>query len=245
MRVYILSDVHIKFTHSNPKEQARHERILSFLKSLVGKADLLVLNGDIFDLWAEWRYGIIKQYFPALKLLADIVESGCKIVYVSGNHDFWFGDFFTQYLGAELHDRSYSFNADGKRILISHGDLFTLNDTRYKIFRRLVRSPLIRKLFSILHPDLALSLGNKLSRTSSVKRITKSSHKARVAGLELFAKKQITAGKYDYVVMGHSHNPVLIPIGNGFYANGGDWLRHNSFITIIDGKLELSQYQTD
>jgi hypothetical protein len=45
--------------------------------------------------------------------------------------------------------------------------------------------------------------------------------------------------------MGHSHNPVLIPIGNGFYANGGDWLRHNSFITIIDGKLELGQYQTD
>ncbi len=245
MRIYILSDVHIKFAHSSPEEQARHDRILSFLKSLVGKADLLVLNGDIFDLWAEWRFGLIKQYFPALKLLADIAESGCKIVYVSGNHDFWFGDFFTKYLGAELHDRSYGFNADGKRILISHGDLFTLNDTRYKIFRRLVRSPFVRKIFSILHPDLALSLGNKLSRTSSVKRIAKSSHKARVAGLELFARKQIQAGKYDYVIMGHSHNPVLIPIGEGFYANGGDWLRHNSFITIIDGKLELCQYQTD
>ena len=244
MKICIVSDVHYKFTGLTHEDQARQLMVLDFFRSLIGAYDLMVLNGDIFDLWSESKFGIIKQHFPLLKVLADIREAGCKLVYISGNHDFWFGDFFRDYLGAEIYDKSYSLTADGKRIFFSHGDLFTINDLRYKIFRYLIRSSLIRRIYSLMHPDLALSLGSKLSRTSSKRKLQKPNQRRRSEGLELYASKLIKNDKYDFVFMGHSHKPVLKPYDKGFYGNSGDWLRSFSYIKVIDGIPEICQYES-
>lgn len=244
MRICVVSDVHYKFTGLKPGDQDRQQMVLDFFRSLIGSYDLLVLNGDIFDLWSESKFGIIKQHFPLLKVLADIREAGCKLVYISGNHDFWFGDFFRDYLGAELYDRSFSLTADGKRFFFSHGDLYTINDLRYKIFRYLIRSRPIRTIYSLMHPDLALSLGNKLSRTSSKRKPQKPKQRRRSEGLELYASKLIKNDKYDFVFMGHSHTPVFKPIGKGFYGNSGDWLRNFSYIKVIDGIPEICRYES-
>ncbi|HOH46789.1 MAG TPA: UDP-2,3-diacylglucosamine diphosphatase [Candidatus Cloacimonadota bacterium] len=244
MRICIVSDVHYKFTGLKPEDQPRQQMVLEFFRSLIGSYDLLVLNGDIFDLWSEGKHSLIKQYFPLLKILADIREAGCKLIYISGNHDFWFGDFFRDYLGAEIYDKSYSLTTDGKRILISHGDLYTINDLRYKIFRFLIRSRPIRAIYSLMHPDLALSLGSKLSRTSSKRKLHKPGQRKRSEGLELYAGKLINRNKYDLVFMGHSHNPVFKTFGKGIYGNSGDWLKSFSYIKVIDGNPELCHYDS-
>ena len=139
MRVYFASDFHLKFIE-NQEDKERREKVISFLDSLVGNADLLVLNGDVFDLWFTWNTVMIKGYFPILKKLADISESGCRIVFTAGNHDFWFRDFLTDYLDIELFEDSFSEVIDGKSVYVTHGDLYTKNDFRYKLFRSLVRN---------------------------------------------------------------------------------------------------------
>lgn len=245
MKICVVSDVHYKFASMGNDDDSRQRLVLEFFRSLIGSYDLLVLNGDIFDLWSESKYTLIKQYFPLLKILADIQEAGCRIVYISGNHDFWFGDFFAGYLNAEVYDKSFSMEADGRRLFFSHGDLYTINDLRYKAFRFLIRSKPIRFVYNLLHPDWALRLGNKMSRTSSMRRITKSKDRRRSEGLELFARKLISEQNYYLVCMGHSHKPLFQKYEKGFYANSGDWLKSFSYIKVIDGIAELCQYVTN
>jgi len=66
MKICVLSDIHFKYIQSSPDDKANARIVLSFLREAVGRYDLMVLNGDIFDLWYDWKYTIIKQYFPLL-----------------------------------------------------------------------------------------------------------------------------------------------------------------------------------
>jgi len=144
MKICVLSDIHFKYIQSSPDDKANARIVLSFLREAVGRYDLMVLNGDIFDLWYDWKYTIIKQYFPLLHRLAEIGEQGCKLVLISGNHDFWFNSFLRDYLRMEIHDDLYRLEADGKKMLFTHGDLHTVNDVRYKILRKVIRMKGVR-----------------------------------------------------------------------------------------------------
>ncbi len=242
MKICLVSDVHFKYHTEREEDKATNAIVLGFFRKIVGEYDLLVLNGDIFDLWFDWKYCIVKQYFPLLKCLADIREAGCEIVYISGNHDFWFGDFFPEILGVKLIDDDYSISADGKRILVTHGDLYTVNDFRYKLFRNIIRLPMLKSIFSRLHPDLALWIGAMLSRSSRNRKSPLWLRRKKTAGLEKHASAQLKSS-YDIVVMGHSHEPCITKIYNGYYGNCGDWLKNRSYITIIDGNIELCKYE--
>lgn len=241
MKICAISDLHYKFSTSNPEDEQLNARALAFLRTLPGHYDWLILNGDIFDLWYDWKYTIIKAYFPVLKILADIREKGCRIVYISGNHDFWFNDFFPTQLQVELYQDAFVLETDRKKIYFTHGDLHTTNDTKYKILRSVIRLPFTKKLFSIIHPNLALSLGKALSRSSRFRRISHQLQEKKKEGLEKYAAELLK--DYDYVVMGHTHEPCLMPMGKGVYANSGDWLVNHSYVTIISGKLELHYFE--
>ena len=97
MNVYIASDFHLKFAE-NLEDTKRREKVIVFLDSIKDDADLLILNGDIFDLWFVWKKFIIKGYFPLLIKLNQLRENGVRIVFIADNHDFWFNDFLTETL---------------------------------------------------------------------------------------------------------------------------------------------------
>ncbi len=242
MRICIISDLHFKYSKPNAEDIENSTIILEFLESIKGKYDLLILAGDIFDLWFDWNFTIIKQYFPLLVKLYEISQSSCRIVHISGNHDFWFGDFLPEYLKIELKDECFRITTDNRKILVCHGDTHTVNDLRYQIFRRFIRIPLMKRMFGLLHPDLALGLGSKLSRSSRARKDPPPLRRRKNSGLMSFAESQIKQGKADIVVMGHSHYPELVPIQNGFYANCGDWISHHSFVEIISGEIRIQHY---
>lgn len=240
MRVYIASDFHLKFSE-NEEDMMRRKRILSFLDSLVGNSDLLVLNGDIFDIWFVWKTVMIKGYFPILKKLADLKENGCRIVFIAGNHDFWFRDFLSDELGCEIYPDTFSETIDGKKIFVSHGDRFTANDLRYQVFRKLIRNKFVMKIFEIIHPDIALNFGKLLSRSSRETKIPKAIRQRQESGLDRFAKQKLK--EYDIVILSHSHTPKSTIYENGVYLNSGDWIVHNSYVKIFDGKVEICYYE--
>ena len=240
MKVYIASDFHLKFCE-NQEDTVRSKKVIAFLDSLIGKADLLILNGDIFDLWFVWKTVIIKEYFPLLKKLADLRESDCRIVFIAGNHDFWFRDFLTNTLDIEVYNNNFIETIDGKKVFVSHGDLYTSNDLRYKIFRSIIRNRIIMTIFEILHPDFALGLGKMMSRSSRSRKTSTALYQKKERGLINFAKKNLK--DYDIIIMGHSHLPKLEKFENGIYANAGDWIVNDSFIKIIDGNIELCKFK--
>ena len=161
--IIVVSDFHLKFYETT---EENNSKVLKFLRSIIGKADVLILNGDIFDLWYTWKTVIIKGYFDFLKVLADIQESGCRIIYIAGNHDFLFRDFFSDFLNIEIKKEYFAETINNYKLFIAHGDQYTKNDLRYQLFRALMRSKFVMKFFEIIHPDIGLKIGKRMSRTS-------------------------------------------------------------------------------
>lgn len=242
MKILAISDCHYKFHQTCSADKQNAELLVSFLKSCVSKYDAVALVGDIFDLWFDGKYTMVKQYFPLLRALADIHDAGARLLYISGNHDFWFGNFLPQYLGCEIYPDGVTLKADGKSIRFEHGDTRTINDLRYQIYRKLIRLKPVKQLFGLLHPDFALSLGTLLSRSSRTRQEKPALRKAKTAGLKHYATKLITSKKADIVVMGHSHIPTLEQIEAGYYINCGDWINHFTYVEIDAGNPTLKQY---
>ncbi|GAB1366945.1 UDP-2,3-diacylglucosamine diphosphatase [Candidatus Cloacimonadaceae bacterium] len=242
MKILAVSDCHYKYANPSRDEKLSSDKLCRFLKEAKGRYDLVALVGDIFDLWFDGKYTIVKQYFPLLKALSDLHEAGARLIYVSGNHDFWFGDFLSTYLGCEIHPDGITIEADGQKIRFEHGDTRTVNDLRYQLYRKVVRLNIVKTVFHLLHPDLALSLGTLLSRSSRKRKQNPALRQAKTQGLEDYAKRLIQKGKASIVVMGHSHNPGLSSIITGYYLNCGDWLSHCSYVEIIEGIPSLNVY---
>jgi len=244
LRVYIVSDFHLSFLPKKEEEKQRNKKVIDFLGSLVSKADVLILAGDIFDLWYDWSNTIIKGYFPVLKKLADLNEAGCRLIFIAGNHDFWFGNFLKSYLNCEVYLDNFTETIDNTKVFVAHGDLYTSNDFRYKLFRNLLRHPIVRFLFSILHPEIALKIGRLISRTSRARNpLPDNNETLRTNGLDRFAAS--LASSYDLIVMGHSHTPKQKNINNAIYINTGDWVINSSYVLMSDGKVELLHYPND
>ncbi|MBN1326351.1 MAG: UDP-2,3-diacylglucosamine diphosphatase [Candidatus Cloacimonetes bacterium] len=240
MKIIVISDLHLKYNDS-PGESEKLARFNKFLAEIKQDTDLLILNGDIFDLWFSWNKVIIKQYFPVLRKFAELIERGCRIVFIAGNHDFWFNDFLTEYLKIEIYPDHWCEEIDGKKIFAAHGDVYTYNDGRYRFFRKIVRNKLIKAIFSQLHPDLALTLASGLSRSSRRKPIPDKLQKMREKGLLENADQLLK--KHDIVIFSHSHLPRIVIRENGVYVNSGDWINHFSYISIINGQVSLKKYR--
>lgn len=240
MNVYIASDFHLKFVE-NSEDIKRRKKVINFLDSIKDDADLLILNGDVFDLWYVWKKFIIKGYFPLLFKLNQLRENCVRIVFIAGNHDFWFKNFLTGTLGIEVYKDYFCETIDGAKIFVSHGDKYTSNDLRYQIFRRMIRNKFIMWIFGTLHPDFALNIGRTMSRSSRKQKITNRILYKREEGLILFAKEKLN--ETDIVILGHSHLPKIEKYKNGIYANAGDWINNNSYLKMTNGKIELHYYK--
>jgi len=227
----------------NAEDKQRRQKVSAFLDSLKNNTDLLIINGDFFDLWVAWKHVIIKEYFPILMKLAELVNSGTRIVLLAGNHDFWFNNFLSDQIGIEICQDSFIENIEGKSFFINHGDRFTRNDVRYQIFRTLIRNRFVQSIFTALHPDFALEFGITLSRSSRKRRVSKKKKITMFNCLIDAAQKLIEKFQYDYVIFGHSHIPSLQDCASGVYANAGDWINNSSYLEFTQGKLVLKEYK--
>ncbi len=240
MKVYIASDMHYRFVEDEEISE-RHRKVLGFLDIVKEDADMLILNGDIFDLWCVWDTVIIKGYFQLLRKLADITDAGCKVVFIAGNHDFWFSGFLEKELGFQIESNVYRTEIDGKKIIATHGDIYTASDNRYKLFRMIVRNRLVKMIFKLLHPDFALKLGMLMSRSSRNVKHPKELEIRKENGLKYSAQQFLK--ECDIVFFAHSHKPVIMEYNSGIYANSGDWVKHQTYLVLENGNLKLQTYK--
>jgi UDP-2,3-diacylglucosamine hydrolase len=236
MRYIIASDFHLKITENN-EDRLRRVRVEAFLEDKIGQIDGLILLGDIFDLWVEWDKVIIKNYFSILKIFSSLKDAGTRLIFLAGNHDFWLEKFLQETIGFEVYHDFFSDTINEKKIFVSHGDLYTKNDLRYKFFRKFIRQRFIKKLFKLLHPDFGLTIGQLLSRTSrNRKRDPKSLHKKEQG---LIQKATTLSPEYDIVVFAHTHKPAKQNINGVIYINTGDWVTHDSYCVFEGDHIDL------
>jgi UDP-2,3-diacylglucosamine pyrophosphatase LpxH len=99
------------------------------------RCEYLFLVGDIIDLWAMKR----KWYWPqshndVIRKILKRASKGTRVTYIPGNHDENFRGYLgLQFGGVEIKREAFHITADGKRVLMLHGDEFDTVVTNHHI----------------------------------------------------------------------------------------------------------------
>ncbi|NMB80348.1 MAG: UDP-2,3-diacylglucosamine diphosphatase, partial [Ignavibacteria bacterium] len=99
---FFISDIHLGL-ESKETEKEKEQKLISFLHYAKNNCNELFIVGDLFDYWFEYKRVVQKGFFKTLAALTELSESGIKLHYFIGNHDFLHRDFFEKEVGAILY----------------------------------------------------------------------------------------------------------------------------------------------
>jgi len=235
LRAVFVSDVHLG------SRGCRADALLDFLKSV--DVDYLFLVGDIVDLWALRKtFYWPQEHSDVLRTILGKAKGGTRVVYIPGNHDEDLREFCGSVLGnLEIHREFVHRTADGRRLLVIHGDEFdavvkcspwlaNLGSTMYEVLLRLNRYVnAIRRRFQLPYWSLAGYLKHRVK--NAVHYISSFEHAVAHA-----ARKRGVEG----VVCGHIHRPEISDIGGVQYCNDGDWVEScSALVEDMNGRLAI------
>ena len=231
---YVISDVHLG--HASPDTE---RLLLSFLRALPGRASSLLINGDLFEFWFEWKSVVHRSGVRVLAALMDLRDAGVPVTMLAGNHDCWGGDVLRD-AGVDFQFGPWTGTLGGWNARVEHGDgLRAKEDRGYRVLRHVLRNRLAIRAFGTLHPDLAsrLAMGSShASRTYQPKDFGR--------GLRAVAEATLAADPaLELLVYGHSHVSALerMPSGN-VYANAGSWLDAPTFLAVTPERIALRSW---
>ena len=238
-RALFISDLHL----GTPGCQAGP--LLAFLRRT--ESDYLYLVGDIVDGWQlRRRWYWHQSHNDVIQKLLRKARKGTKVVYVPGNHDEAARHFVGVAFGdIAIVDEAVHVTVDGRRLLVTHGDLFDgviqyakwlalLGDALYTLTLRLNQHVnTVRARFGLRYWSLSQFM--KLKVKNAVSYIT-----AFEAAVAHEAKRRGFAG----VVCGHIHKAEIREIDGVLYCNDGDWVESlTALAETFEGELMILHAQ--
>ncbi|WP_347304527.1 UDP-2,3-diacylglucosamine diphosphatase [Croceibacterium sp. TMG7-5b_MA50] len=234
-RTIWISDVHLGTRGCNAT------MLLDFLDRT--DSDTLFLVGDIIDGWRLKK----KFFWPAahnevVRRILARARRGTRVVYIPGNHDEMFRQFTgMNFGGVEIKRAAFHTTADGRRLLVTHGDEFDavmlahrwlafVGDTLYGLMMELNRwTNAVRRRLGM--PYWSLSKMAKHKVKNAVEFISRYE--------EVVARAARDRG-VDGVVCGHIHTAEFRTIDGVEYWNDGDWVEGcNALVEHADGRMEI------
>jgi UDP-2,3-diacylglucosamine pyrophosphatase LpxH len=237
-RAIFISDVHLG------TRGCKAQYLLDFLKA--NEADYVYLVGDIIDCWRLSKGWFWPQsHNDVVQKLLRKARKGTQVIYVPGNHDEPLRDYDDHAFGdVQVMNEAVHVTADGKRLLIIHGDAFDgivryapwlakLGDTAYTMALAL-NQWFNRARHALGYPYWSLSAYLKSRVKDAVKFIGDFEHTVAAE-----AKRR----GFDGVVCGHIHQAALKEIDGILYANDGDWVEScTALVEHRDGRLEIIEW---
>jgi UDP-2,3-diacylglucosamine hydrolase len=230
--VYITSDAHL-----GGVAPQREESFLAWLAHAGGAASRVILDGDLFDFWFEYVWGVPRGYDRVLRLLREVVDGGVPVTLMGGNHDWWGGRYLREEIGLEFLTDPVVRDFAGFRTFLAHGDGLGKGDLGYRALRLLLRGRATRLVFSLLPPAVGDRIGGRVSQTEDRWGASDEADKNRSAALEAWALGKLRAEPgIDLVVLGHTHIPRIVEAEPGrWYVNAGDWVRNQTYLVLEAG----------
>lgn len=240
-RAIWISDVHLG------SKGCKVEFLLDFLKST--ESEYLYLVGDIIDIWAM-RRGI---YWPqvhnnVIRTVLGKAKHGTRVVYIPGNHDDRFRDYVGMSFGnVKLRLRTIHKTADGRRLLLLHGDEFDhviryskwlshVGDHAYAFLLKLNRLiNYARRKFGLPYWSISAYLKQKVKNAVNV-----------ISDFEQTLAAEAKRCKVDGLVCGHIHHAQVKRINDVLYCNDGDWVEScTALVEAHDGELSLLHWSDE
>ncbi|MEI6314832.1 MAG: UDP-2,3-diacylglucosamine diphosphatase [Syntrophus sp. (in: bacteria)] len=259
LRCLFLADAHLR-----DERDAHYQALLQFLSQIKGRdsaqepsmvvgkcstsesdiiIDHLFILGDFFDFWFSSQSRIYPGFRPIIDRLIHLKREGVTIHFCEGNHDFLMKPYFCRILGMNVHEDWASLNLEGRKTLISHGDLVDRTNHRYLFLRKILRS----RTFFFLQKMLPLSILWALARRSSLasQELMGGAQDVIMARMVAFAEGSFREG-YDAVILGHCHKPQLQEFVTGSdtktFATLGDWIAHYTYLLYDNHGFHLLCY---
>lgn len=234
--VYFVSDVHLGLKAFSAEE--REQRFVNWLKDTPFQAgDDLVLLGDIWDFWYEYRYVIPKEGIRVLSELIHLMDRGVRVLYFIGNHDIWCFSFFESLGMKVIKKQPIIVQIGDKKVLLAHGDGIGGAKWTYRFMLSIFHNRVCQFLFSLLHPTLAFDIATRWSRNN---RYTHKEYvwKGKEERLYKFAVAQDKS--IDLFIFGHYHCEVeeSLPSGAGLVVLK-DWLTGGTPYFKMEGSITL------
>ena len=242
-RIYFCSDNHLGSPNGNLSLE-REKIFITWLDQIKIDAQAIFFLGDLFDFWFEYKKVVPKGFTRLFGKLAELSDSGIDLFFFVGNHDCWIGNYFEDELGINVFHKKVDLNIDNYNILIGHGDGLGPGDNKYKFLKLLFRNPILKKLFSFIHPDIGISLGSFLSQKNKIisgnEKVFESEDKEMLFS---YCKDVLKIKYYHFFIFGHRHIPLELDLGNNSkYFNTGDWITHFSYLVYDGNSFNLNYF---
>ena len=237
-RAVFISDVHLG------TRGCQAELLLDFIKHM--ECDALYLVGDIIDGWrlkSGWYWP--QAHNDVVQKVLRMARKGVKVVYIPGNHDEFARDYCGTHFGGVVvaHDIIHE-TADGRRLLVLHGDHFDgvvryakwlalLGDWAYAIVLELnTLFNSVRRRLGFGYWSLSAYLKGKVKNAVQF-----------IDDFEAAVAEEARRRGADGVVCGHIHKADLREVSGITYANDGDWVEScTALVEHFDGRLEILQW---
>lgn len=219
-RSIFLSDIHLG------TKGCQADRLLQFLKQHT--CDDLFLVGDIIDGWrmaSSVNYWV-QEHSNVLSEVLTHMKRGTQVTYVTGNHDEFMREHSPMAIGnLRVVDKHVHKTADGKDLLVVHGDQFDvitryhrwiawLGDIGYTLLLEINRHlNRLRIKFGYGYWSLSAWIKYRVKQAVSY-----------IGDFEEAVAHQCRRKKYDGVICGHIHNAEIRTIEGVLYMNCGDWV---------------------
>jgi len=238
-RVIVVADAHL-----GQVPAATTAAFHAFLDEVPQPGDHLLINGDLFDFWFEYRAVIPRKHFASVAKLQEVRARGIPITFVGGNHDRWGGDFLRKDLGIAFHGDGAELELAGRRAFVVHGDGLTEQHWSATLMHRVTRHPITIWTFRMLHPTIGFWIADLFSRhladsTRDRAVLDRASAAQRTWAAQLLTRRP----DLSLVIMAHTHRPVVDTLPDGrAYLNPGAFLDGGRYAVVTPTAVELKQF---
>jgi UDP-2,3-diacylglucosamine pyrophosphatase LpxH len=219
--------------------------LLDFLRHT--ESDYLYLVGDIIDGWQLRRRWFWPQaHNDVVQKILRKARKGTRVVYVPGNHDAFARHYqFLSFGGIEVRDETLHVTADGRRLLVLHGDLFDgvvqcakwlalLGDRLHILALHLNRwFNAVRARLGFPYWSLSRFLKHKVKNAVSY-----------ISDFEEAVAREARRRAVHGVVCGHIHKAEIRSIDGILYCNDGDWVESlTALVESASGELSIVHWR--
>ncbi len=236
MKSIFLADAHLK----KPTDE-NYRKLNDFLQNLSGEVENLFILGDFFDFWFGYRDVVFSAYVPILATLESLVHRGIKLYFIEGNHEIHLGPFFYHHLRTHSNPRELSISLSNRRLYLAHGDFLDDRQQWYRRWAAFIKSPITRRIISLVPPDIASGTARRLSKISR----GKSPDIATLPDNLNDKLADIFRAGHDAAIIAHYHHPAhyQLTLGNRHHDvyHLGDWITTFSYLVEEDGNFQLKE----